>query len=235
MSAEPSRDIYKDGDYLAKNPQWHVEESPWKADQILRMLERNHLAPKTICEIGCGAGEVLKQLQQKMDSACEFWGYEISPQAFELSRSRTNDKLHFRLREIGDDADAHFELVLVLDVIEHLEDYFSFLRKVKLKGDYKIFHFPLDVSVQSVLRRNGLMKTRNMYAHLHYFTKEIALQILLETDYDILDYFYTPRSIDLGSEPTQKILKLPRRLFFAIQQDLAVRILGGFSLLVLTR
>ena len=235
MNAEPSRDIYKDGDYLAKNPQWHVEESPWKADQILRMLERNHLAPKTICEIGCGAGEVLNQLQKKLDSACEFWGYEVSPQAFELSKSRTNDRLHFRLRELGDDEGVHFDLVLVLDVIEHLEDYFSFLRKLKLNGDYKIFHFPLDLSVQTVLRKNGLMKRRNMYSHLHYFTKDIAIQTLLEADYEVLDYFYTPRSIDLGDDLIQKILKVPRKVSFAINQDLAVRVLGGYSLLILAR
>ncbi len=81
-------DIYKSGEYLEKNPTWHVEESSWKAKQIMRMLARNSIAPGTICEVGCGAGEVLKQLQAKMDAACSLWGYEISPQALELARSR---------------------------------------------------------------------------------------------------------------------------------------------------
>jgi len=27
--------IYLDGEYLAKNLEWHIEESPWKAKQIL--------------------------------------------------------------------------------------------------------------------------------------------------------------------------------------------------------
>ena len=83
-------ETYTSGDYMEKNPTWHVEESPWKAKQILRMLARNHLAPTTICEAGSGAGEVLRQLQQNMTEECIFWGYNISPQAFELWYSPTN-------------------------------------------------------------------------------------------------------------------------------------------------
>ena len=230
-----NRNIYADGSYLQKNPHWHVEESPWKAEQILRILKQNHLAPETICEAGCGAGEVLKQLQKRMDSRCRFWGYEISPQAFELCGSRADDRLNFKLMDVRDDPGVHFDLLLVLDVIEHLEDYFSFLRGIRAKAHYKIFHFPLDLSVQTVLRKNGLMKRRNMYSHLHYFTKDIAIQTLLEADYEVLDYFYTPRSIDLGDDLIQKILKVPRKVSFAINQDLAVRVLGGYSLLILAR
>lgn len=62
-----------------------------------------------------------------------------------------------------------------------------------------ILHIPLDLSVQTVLRKNGLVKRRDLYAHLHYFTKDIALRTLDELGYDVLDYFYTPRSNELGS------------------------------------
>jgi hypothetical protein len=54
-------------------------------------------------------------------------------------------------------------------------------------------------------------------------------------DYEILDYSYAPRANELGTDLAQKVLKLPRSLLFAVQQDLAVRMLGGFSLLVLAR
>ena len=73
--------LYLDGGYLAKNPAWHVEESAWKARQVLCMLRQNGVAPKTVCDVGCGAGEVLKQLGENLDAECEFWGYDISPQA----------------------------------------------------------------------------------------------------------------------------------------------------------
>jgi cyclopropane fatty-acyl-phospholipid synthase-like methyltransferase len=227
--------LYLDGEYLARNPAWHLEESPWKATQILHMLRRNHLAPKTICDVGCGAGEVLKQLQQNLGSECAFWGYDISPQAYELAKSRANQKLEFRLADFLEETDTCFDLILALDVIEHLEDYFSFLRKLKPRSRYTIFHIPLDLSVQTVFRRNALLKRRNLYAHLHYFTKETALRTLKDTGYEVLDYFYTRRSIQFGSEAGEKLLKVPRKAGFAISEDWTARLLGGFSLLVLAR
>jgi Methyltransferase domain len=228
-------ELYTSGEYLEKNPTWHVEESPWKARQIMRMLMRNGITPETVCEVGCGAGEVLKQLQEKMDAACSFWGYDISPQALELSKSRANEKLRFKLADIMQEESAFFDLMLILDVIEHVEDYFSFLRDLKSKSEYKIIHLPLDLSVQSLLRPNGLLGVRRAYGHVHYFTKDIALEMLKEVGYEVVDYFYAPRSIGLANNIMKKLLIPPRVLFFFIRKDLAVRVLGGYSLLVLVK
>lgn len=229
-------EIYTSGDYLNKNPGWHVEESPWKAKQIIRMMRQNHLVSSTICEVGCGAGEVLRQLQENLENDCMFWGYDISPQAFELSQSRANERLHFRLVDIRQEKESFFDLILVLDVLEHLEDPFSFLREIRPKSQYKIFHIPLDLSVQTILRRNALLKVRESYGHIHYFTKETSLQLLKDVGYEILDYFFTARATELqAKELTRKLLRLPRKLLSAVDIDLASRVLGGWSLLILTK
>jgi len=229
-------ELYTSVAYLEKNPNWHVEESPWKARQVMRMVTRNHITPKTICEVGCGAGEVLKQLQGQMDSTCLFWGYDISPKALELSKSRANERLHFKLADLRQEQNAFFDLMLIMDVIEHLEDYFSFLRDIRPKSHYTILHIPLDLSVQTVLRRNGLLKVRESYGHIHYFTKEIAIQSLKDAGYEVLDSFYTARATELPThEIRRNLLKLPRKLLFALNQDLAAHVLGGWSLLVLAK
>jgi predicted RNA methylase len=227
--------MYTDGRYLKKNPLWHADESPFKVTQILRMLQKNSLKPKTVCEVSCGAGEVLRLLQEKMDNACNFWGYEISPQALEICKSKANERLQFKLADISQDNGAFFDMILVLDVIEHVEDYYGFLKGIRRKSDLKIFHFPLDLSVQAVLRKRGLLTRRELYGHIQYFTKETALETLKDVGYEVLDYFYTPRCIELAKQPIQKIAILPREICFAIHQDLAVRILGGYSLLVLAK
>ena len=224
---------YTDGTYLQANPLWHVEESPWKAEQVLRALHRNRLTPRVIGEVGCGAGEILIQLHDRMDQECLFIGYEISPQAFELCQSRARERITFRLADILQEKAEHFDLILVMDVIEHLEDYFGFLRGIRDRADYKIFHFPLDLSVQTIVRPDGLMRVRRMYRHLHYFTKDMALAILEETGYELKDWFYTARAIDMPSDVlSRRLLRLPRRAAFAIHHDLTVRLLGGYSLLV---
>jgi SAM-dependent methyltransferase len=231
-----SQQLYTSGAYQEKNPTWHVEESPWKTRQILRILAKQHLTPKTICEVGCGAGETLKQLQQQMSSDCRFWGYDISPQALELAKTRANDRLQFKLADIRQEQHAFFDLLLVMDVVEHLEDCFNFLREIKSRGRYKILHIPLDLSVQTLLRPNGLLKVRQAYGHLHYFTKETALAMLQDTNYEVLDYFYTSRAIEMPTrELPRKLLKLPRAILGAIHQDMAAHLLGGWSLLVLAQ
>jgi SAM-dependent methyltransferase len=227
--------MYVDGRYLEKNPLWHADESSFKCAQILQMLERHHLHPKTICEVGCGAGEVLRLLQEKMDNGCRFWGYDISPQALAICESKANERLQFKLADLVHEEDSFFDLMLVLDVIEHVEDYFGLLRGIRSKSDLKIFHFPLDLSVQAVLRKRGLLRRREMYGHIQYFTRETALETLRDVGYEVLDYFYTPRCIEMTKGLIQKIAIVPRKMCFAIHQDLAVRLLGGYSLLILAR
>lgn len=229
-------DVYINGEYLEKNPGWHREESPWKVRQIERMLKKQNLTPQTICEVGCGAGEVLKELQQGVQDDCVLWGYDISPQAIAFCASKANERLHFKLADIRQEQDVFFDLLLVLDVIEHLEDCFSFLRALKSKSKNKIFHIPLDISLQTVLRPNGLLHTRDAYGHIHYYTKEIALRTLQDVGYEVVDYFYTPRALETPADRLRrKVLRLPRKFLFNINQDLAARTLGGFSLLVLAR
>lgn len=232
-------ELYTSGAYLEKWPSWHVEESPWRARQVMRMMVRNNLVPKTICEVGCGAGEILKQLQARMTDDCMFWGYEISPQAFELAKTRVNERLHFHLADFRQEQDVFFDLILIIDVIEHVEDCFGFLRDIKPKGFYKIVHIPLDLTAKAILR-GQLVKVRADHGHIHYFTKDTALQTLKDAGYEVLDHFYTSPAIDLPTRGTmnelrRSLMKLPRKLLFAIHEDLAARVLGGWSLLVLAK
>ena len=227
-------EIYTSGEYFEKYPDWHAEESPWKAGQIMRMIGRSGIKPRSVCEVGCGAGEVLKQLQAVMDPDCSFWGYEISPQALSLADSRINERLRFKFADLRQEQDAFFDLLLMIDVIEHVEDCYGFLRDLRSKGGYKIMHLPLELSVQSVLR-NGPLGVRKAFRHAHFFTKDLALEMLKDAGYQVLDYFYTPRAIDIANNPLKKLIKAPRIVLFSLHRDLAVRVLGGYSLLVLAK
>jgi SAM-dependent methyltransferase len=247
-----TKELYTSGEYLEKNPLWHADESPWKAKYVLQMMARNGIAPKTICDVGCGAGETLRLVHEAMKEKCVSYGYEISPMAFALCQSRANDGLHFKLADIRDEEGARFDLLLLMDVLEHLEDYFSFLREIRGKGVHKIIHIPLDISARTVLR-GSLSEFRAAYGHLHYFTKDVAIQMLKDAGYEVIDYLYTwqsnslefvwnenkknPRKLvrRLIGFAARQILAVPSRIFFAIHQDLAARVLGRWRLLVLAR
>ena len=188
-----------------------------------------------MCEIGCGAGEILNCLNNELP-AVQFSGYEISPQAYEICRTKEKPNLHFFLKDLLEETELIFDVAAALDVFEHVEDYFAFLRKFRTKGKYKIFHIPLDLSVQSVLRNSPILHSRKSVGHIHYFTKDTALATLIDSGYEIVDFFYTNGSSDLPNRGWKaNLFKLPRKLLFLIHQDTAVRILGGSSLMVLAK
>jgi cyclopropane fatty-acyl-phospholipid synthase-like methyltransferase len=227
--------LYQDGDYQAQNPAWHVEDSPWKARQIETILRKNNVVAKSICEVGCGAGEILVHLAKVLPDT-KFYGYDISPQAFALCQRRESDRLHFYLKDLLAESDAFFDLVLAIDVFEHIEDYLGFLKRLKDRGHLKIFHIPLDLSLQSLLRVTPILADRKSVGHIHYFFKDTAIATLQDCGYKVLDCIYTPRRLELPNlSLSAKLLKIPRRLLYKINPDFAVRTLGGYSLLVLAQ
>jgi hypothetical protein len=231
-----TEDIYlkENGDYLNNNPTWHVEDSPWKAKQILKIIGRNDLNPKTIAEIGCGAGEILNQLHLKMTNDVSFFGYDISIDAINIAKKREKDRLVFKYEDFLKTQDK-FDLLLMIDVFEHVDDYLGFLKLCKGKAKNTIFHIPLEINVFGVLR-NYLIAGRNSVGHLHYFTKETAIATLIDSGYEIEDFFYTASSLELPRlSEKSKFAVLIRKILYKFNKDFAVRTLGGFSLLVLTK
>ncbi len=229
-------DMYRNGEYLRKNPSWDVRDSPWKAGQILQMLQEHNIHARTVGEVGCGAGEVLANLQEAMGDDCIFYGYDISPQAIEFCKPKANEKLHFFQRDLLEESGINWDVLLAIDVIEHVEDYTGFLRAIKEKAMYKVFHVPLEFFALSAIHTGFLQKQRRDSGHLHYFTRDILLQTFNELGYEILDARYTPGyRVSRGHGWKDDLLCIPRRIGFLLHKDLTVRVFGGYSLLVLTR
>ncbi len=226
----------QNSEYLKKNNTWHVEDSYWKASQIFKLVKRNSLTPKSIVEIGCGAGEILKQLQHLLvEKNVLMEGYDISPDAYELSKTRENANLKFFREDLLEKSNAYFDLCLVIDVFEHVENDIDFVRKCGSKAFHKIYHIPLDLHVSALLR-NKLIDARNQVGHIHYYTKETALATISDAGQEILDYFFTHGSLELNKKNLKtKIANLFRRFLFKINPDLAVRLIGGYSLIVLSK
>jgi SAM-dependent methyltransferase len=227
--------IYTDGTYLRQNPNWHQDDSPWKATHIQSLLERNGVAPSSLCEVGCGAGEILRVLSERLPRSTQLVGYEISPNAYALCQQKAGGNLSYRFGDLLEDS-ATFDVVMAIDVFEHVEDYFSFLRRLRAKGKYKVFHIPLELSVQNVIRGRPLLDARRSVGHIHHFSRETAIAALEDTGYEIIDSFYTSGRTELpGLGWKSKMLKWPRRMAYRVSPDAAVRVLGGYSLMVLAR
>ncbi|MEN6517715.1 MAG: class I SAM-dependent methyltransferase [Methanospirillum sp.] len=229
-------DRYRDGAYLAANPGWHEEDAPFKAAWIHALLERNRLSPERVGEVGCGAGGVLAGLRERMPGAA-FTGYEVSPQAHELCLRREAPGLEFRLADLlADDPSVSFDLLLCIDVLEHVEDCFGFLRALKSRAGYTVFHIPLELFALSMLYRGFLLSQWRKTGHVHYFTRDLALALLADCGYEVVDTCYTPGyTLPHAYGWKDSVANVARRLAYPVAPDLAVRLFGGYSLLVLAR
>ncbi len=223
--------------YIQINPTWHSEDSPWKAKQILRMINKNNLHPKSIIEIGCGVGEILNQLHEKMeDKNIQFSGYEIAREAFERARQNNKPRLqYFNINPFNES--EKFDLLLMIDVFEHVEDPFKFLRMAAAKSKFKIYHIPLDITIYNILI-NNFKYMRYPGGHINYYTKFIALETLKETGHEIVDFFYTPGYLELNQKDITlvgKVLNWSRKILYKISPDFTAKFLGGYSLMVLAK
>jgi len=219
-------DRYTGDEYVTSNPDWHVADSPWKAAQILEMLKAEPV--ETVCEVGCGAGEILRQLHDRMPATRRLVGYEIADVPLTMAADRATDRLSFRLKDATDD-DEIFDLMLIVDVIEHVPDPIAFLSSLRFKAKRTILHVPLDLSVQSVVRPGKLMSVRERVGHIHYFTPETAIATVQEAGYVIRGHVFT-RSFDLEATTVKaRLARVPRRL---LPEVVTVRLLGGYSILI---
>ena len=222
--------IYSDGTYDLKTGRtWHLEDSHFKSQQVLRMLDRHPgLQIGSVCDIGCGAGGVLAAVDQKFEGKTRLTGYDVSPQANALSRRFESERCQFVHGDAFTDGSA-FDLALVLDVVEHVEDCFTFLRQCASKATWKIYHIPLDTSVSMILRRANCWDS---VGHLHLFTIETALKSVEHSGQTVIDWFLTPVSLERPHRMATYFTNLPRRI---LPKMLAARLFGGYSVMILAR
>jgi hypothetical protein len=220
---------YVDGRYLeATGGTWHLEDSPFKAKYVDLLVKRNGLRPADACEIGCGAGGVLNELHAKWPET-EFVGYEISPQAHELSKQFAKPRLQFQLGD-GLATPERYDVALVMDVVEHVEDCFDFLRRVRTKGKFQVYHIPLELNCSTMMR--DILARGFALGHIHHYTIDTALATLRYTGHEVIDWMLTPVALERGKLGRTQVTNLVRRLLPA---RLCSRLLGGYSLMALCR
>lgn len=223
------RAAYVDGTYLERNPSWHAEDSPWKARHCEALLASLGVRPSSICDVGCGAGGVLAAIRDAYPRA-ELYGFDISPTAIRLAREQ-----HTGIQFSEGTPEGRYDVVLVMDVVEHVEDCFGFTRDLRPHADLLLFNIPLELTCLSLLR-NGLIPHRRALGHVHYFNKDTALALLADTGYEIVTSRYLPAVVDFAArDPKSRVLTALQRGGFRVAPDLSVLLLGGYSLLIAAR
>ena len=245
MSSQNFSDFYTSSDYTKKNPTYHEEDSPHKWRNFKRCLEFSSKnkkiklsSIKSVCEIGCGAGGILNQLQISnfINGIKKIEGWDINPGAIDLAKQKY-PKITF-INEDLFDTDNDYDLMLCADVFEHIEDSYSFLKKLNKKSKYFLFNIPLELCLLTMLQGNNIIKKAyDSVGHIHFYSSSTANLMLELTGYEIIHQrFAKNRTRNFFANPTFKkfITMFPQFIIESINPYLS-SVLMGDHLVVLAK
>lgn len=233
--SDPTLERYFNGDYAKKNPDWDSSDAPWKAAAVAALLKEHRCRTDSLVEIGCGSGGVLVALRRAFPES-SLAGFDIAPAAQRFWPEATAGGIRFVLGDYLAMQEPVADVVLVLDVLEHLGNPWEFLSRLRDRSKLAVFHIPLDLSASSVLRERPLLHVREKVGHLHYFTRGLALAMLDECGWEVLEARYTGAAFTAPNRSLKtRLAGIARRAAFLLLGHAGVRLLGGETLIVLAR
>lgn len=213
---------YLDGRYADANPGWHREDAQHKAAAALALLRAVGWSPRSVTDVGCGTGDVLRALRPDLGPGCTTCG--VDPAA-----PWGEPDLDLRRGTVHDAPPA--ELALCFDVAEHVVDPVAFLRALGAVAPRALLRLPLDLSALDTLRSARALRARTDYGHLHAWTAPLALAVVADAGWRAVLTRYDrvpPRLNTWRAHLTDSLRAAAFRAF----EGRAVALFGGYSLMI---
>ena len=128
-------DIYKGQDYLDDFIKFDKEREEYKKKRFgkERMdILKNHLGGsligKKLLDVGCGTGWFLELCKEE---GLECYGQELGSVLASFAHDRSGAKIFDKSIELITGYDGFFDIIVLFDLIEHLEDPISYVNKLK--------------------------------------------------------------------------------------------------------
>jgi len=97
----------------------------WRHQVLLQQLKRANRPIRTALEIGCGHGVVRQLVERDFDIPVD--GCDLNQRALQLAKNGRGRLLVYNIFDRNPEMLEAYDLVLLMDVIEHLEDDLLFL------------------------------------------------------------------------------------------------------------
>jgi SAM-dependent methyltransferase len=215
----------------------------WRHRILLRELRRLERPIKNALEIGCGSGVVREMLER--DLAIPVDGCDLNQQALEMATKGQGRLLVYDIFDEKAEMLNAYDMILLMDVIEHIEDDAAFLaaslRHLKPNG-VVIINVPAHMSFYSrydeVAGHKRRYNTRSMKALFRAVNVRpisiiqwgFSLVPLLLARKVVLSFVSRERTIRIGFEPPNAFVRDVLGMLQSIETSLPFSIPVGSSL-----
>ena len=167
IQASPYFDFYEH-EYVADNPEMHMEDTEWKLDELFPLLDgpgRYH----SLFDMGCGAGLLGRRLADPLEIPRRL-AADWSSQILGVAQSQNEDAVFVR-------ADAAylpirngtFDLAMLIDVVEHQNQPDQVLRELSRVSGRLLIRTPLEDCLYETLRRRRKDLFHESSGHVVHF------------------------------------------------------------------
>ena len=171
--------------YAERHPEWHAEDSGHKARAVWSFVKRLGLTPARVVDVGCGAGGVTGRLRHVWP---DIEGWDPSEVAIKMARTQhpecTFTRGHF------EESGQHVDMVLCLDVVEHVQDDVRLLTALGQQADHLIFRVPLDWSLLDACRPQRLKATLDHWGHLRAYDRSLLCKQMVQAGLSVRSITY---------------------------------------------
>lgn len=225
-------------EYIKNNPDLGSKDVASKVKSIKEIINQNKIIPNSILDIGCGSGAILLSLlsDYKIDKSC---GIDISEIMINTAIKKDEQKLSSWIRSGIFDADFRsFDLVLAIDIIEHIKDDDALLKKLVNWGNLFVVKVPIeDNYVVNIVKYlsfgiiDSSKSTEEKYGHIHHYSEKAFTELVKNSGYEILqkNYMHLPKR----HVKFWEIIRLLMMPVWIISQKAYIRLNGGFLVLLL--
>lgn len=196
----------------------------WEEPRQIALIENKigHISGKKILEIGCATGELLLKIR---DRGAAVAGLEISDYAAEIARGRSLDVYTGKVEEFAEMLQDEFDMVIALEVIEHVLSPTNFLQCVNAvlkETGYLLLSTPNYGCARKY--GEGWLGFRTSFEHLWFFSVESLKKIAMKEGF-LLTYWETSAThgglreqVSAGEELWCKLKK-----WIAIEREVGIK------------
>ncbi|MFO7667389.1 MAG: class I SAM-dependent methyltransferase [Desulfobacterales bacterium] len=203
-----SDNIYSSDEYLAKNPTLDSEDSAWKIDNIIKLIDKLFISSLlnrkeiVLMDVGGGAGIILRGVTEhivnKYNIAVKKIALDLSPGILSVQIANNPDiykALNEDICKTSLDSKT-VDICLMIDVLEHIPEPAKALKELCRVSKYAIFKVPLEDNLYMRIRDFILRgKTREYFirqwGHINSFNTEKLIILINKNGGSVITYYYT--------------------------------------------